>query len=148
MRVILRREVKGIGKPGEVKDVADGYALNFLLPRGLAVEASASTLAAINRQKEAAVAQRERARSEAQELARRLASTTLSFTLKSGAQGRVFGSVTNRDVADALAASGFEVDRAKVHLAEPLKTLGTHQVEIRLLPDVRAEVTVRIDPAG
>lgn len=149
MRVILRREVKGVGKPGDVKEVADGYALNFLLPRGLAVAASTSALAALQREKDATAAHREREQAEAKALAARLETASLSFSLKGGAQGRVFGSVTNRDIADALAAQGFgTIDRAKVQLDEPLKALGTHRVEIRLLPEVRAHVTVRIEPAA
>lgn len=148
MRVILRREVRGVGKPGDVKDVADGYALNYLLPRGLAVEASASALAALKQRREQEAAQHDRARAEARALAKRLEAATLAFTLRGGAQGRVFGSVTNRDIADALAREGIEVDRAKIQLEEPLRSLGTHRVEVRLLPDVRARVTVRIEAAG
>lgn len=147
MRVILRREVRGVGKPGDVKDVADGYALNYLLPRGLAVEASASALAALKRQRDQEAAQQDRGRAEARAMAKRLEAVTLTFALR-GAQGRVFGSVTNRDVADALAGQGMEVDRAKIQLEEPLRSLGTHRVEVRLLPDVRAHVTVRIEAAG
>lgn len=148
MRVILRREVKGVGKPGDVKDVADGYALHYLLPRGLAVEASASALAALKQKREQEAAQQDRARADARALAKRLEDATLTFTLRGGAQGRVFGSVTNRDVADALAGQGIEVDRAKIQLEEPLRSLGTHRVEVRLLPEVRAHVTVRIEAAG
>lgn len=148
MRVILRREVKGVGKPGDVKDVADGYALHYLLPRGLAVAASASALAALKQKREQEAAQQDRARADARALAKRLEGATLTFTLRGGAQGRVFGSVTNRDVADALAGQGIEVDRAKIQLEEPLRSLGTHRVEVRLLPEVRAHVTVRIEAAG
>lgn len=147
MRVILRAEVKGVGKPGDVRDVADGFASNYLLPRGLAVEATPSALRDVERQKESAKAKTDRERAEMLELARRIEAVTLSFALKAGAQGKVFGSVTNRDIAEGLGARGVEIDRAKIHLPEPLRSLGTHRVEVRLLPDVRAELRVEITAA-
>lgn len=147
MRVVLRAEVRGIGKPGDVKDVADGYATNYLIPRGLAAPATAGALRALEQRKESAQTQADRDRAELAELAKRIEATPLSFALKAGARGKVFGSVTNRDLAEALAAKGLEVDRAKIQLAEPLKTLGTHRVEVRLLPDLRAELVVEIAAA-
>ena len=144
MRVILRKEVQGVGKTGDVKDVADGYATNYLLPRGLAVAASDAALRSVARQQDSARSRAERERAEMREQARRIGETRLSFALKTGAQGKVFGSVTNRDIADALAARGIVLDRAKIHLAEPIRTLGTHRVEARLLPDVRAEIVVEV----
>jgi large subunit ribosomal protein L9 len=147
VRVILRSEVKGLGAPGEVKDVADGYARNFLLPRGLAVVASGAAIRAAEEQRDAAKAKKSRDRAEAEELAARLADIHLSFVLKSGAQGRVFGSVTTRDIADALAERGLQIERGSVHLQEPLRALGTHRVEVRLHPQVRAQVAVRIEAA-
>jgi large subunit ribosomal protein L9 len=147
MRVILKREVAGLGRPGEVKDVADGYAQNFLLPRGLAIEATAGELKVLARARDAKRAKQDRAHGEAEELAQRLAETTLVFRLKAGEQGKTFGSVTSKDVADALKREHkIEIDRTKVHLLEPLKSLGVHAVEIRLLTDVRAKVTVAIEP--
>lgn len=147
MRVIFRAEVKNVGKPGDVKEVADGYALNFLLPRGLAVEATAAAIRNIERERDSARSKADREKAEVRELASRLGGIRLSFALKAGAQGKVFGSVTNRDIAEALAARGVAIDRGKIALAEPLRTLGTHRVEVRLLPDVRAEVTVDVTPA-
>lgn len=144
MRVILRKEVKGVGKPGDVKDVADGYATNYLLPRGFAVEASAGALRAVAQQQESAKARVERERAEMREFARRIGETRLSFSLKAGAQGKVFGSITNRDIAEALAARGVTLDRSKIALAEPIRTLGSHRVEARLLPEVRAEIVVEV----
>ena len=144
MRVILRKEVKGVGKPGDVKDVADGYATNYLLPRGFAVEASAGALRAVAQQQESAKARVERERAEMREFARRIGETRLSFALKAGAQGKVFGSITNRDIAEALAARGVTLDRSKIALAEPIRTLGSHRVEARLLPEVRAEIVVEV----
>jgi len=147
MRVILKREVAGLGRPGDVKDVADGYAQNFLLPRGLAIEATAGELKLLARARDAKRAKQDRAHADAEELAKRLSETTLVFRLKAGEQGKTFGSVTNKDIADALQREHkVEVDRTKVHLPEPLKSLGVHSVEVRLLTDVRANVTVAIEP--
>ena len=147
MRVILKREVAGLGRPGEVKDVADGYAQNFLLPRGLAIEATAGELKVLARARDAKRAKQDRAHGEAEELAKRLSETTLVFRLKAGEQGKTFGSVTSKDVADALKREHkVEIDRTKVHLVEPLRSLGVHAVEIRLLTDVRAKLTVAIEP--
>ncbi|HEY6959130.1 MAG TPA: 50S ribosomal protein L9 [Candidatus Limnocylindria bacterium] len=148
MRVILKREVRGLGRPGDVKDVADGYAQNFLLPRGLAVEASAGELKHLAQERQAEKAKKDRAHSDAEELAQRLASITLPFRLKAGEQGKTFGSVTNKDVAEALKRDhGIDIDRTKIHLIEPLKSLGAFSVEIRLLPDIRATVRVVVEPA-
>jgi large subunit ribosomal protein L9 len=147
MRVILKREVAGLGRPGDVKDVADGYAQNFLLPRGLAIEATAGELKVLARARDAKRAKQDRAHADAEELAKRLSETTLVFRLKAGEQGKTFGSVTNKDIADALQREHkVEVDRTKVHLPEPLKSLGVHSVEVRLLTDVRANLTVAIEP--
>lgn len=148
MRVILKREVAGLGRPGDVKDVADGYAQNFLLPRGLAIEATAGEMKVLSRARDAKRAKQDRAHAEAEDLAKRLSETTLVFKLKAGDQGKTFGSVTSKDIAEALQREQkVDVDKTKVHLPEPLKALGVHQVEIRLLTDVRANVTVAIEPA-
>ncbi len=148
MRVILKREVSGLGRPGDVKDVADGYAQNFLLPRGLAIEATAGELKHLAQERQAEKTKKDRAHGEAEELAARLGTLTLVFRLKAGEQGKTFGSVTNKDIAEALRKEHrIEVDRAKIHLEEPLRSLGAHSVEIRLLPDVRVKVTVAVEPA-
>lgn len=148
MRVILKREVAGLGRPGDVKDVADGYAQNFLLPRGLAIEATAGEMKVLARARDAKRAKQDRAHADAEELAKRLSETTLVFKLKAGEKGKTFGSVTSKDIAEALQREQkVDVDRTKVHLPEPLKALGVHQVEIRLLTDVRANVTIAIEPA-
>jgi large subunit ribosomal protein L9 len=147
VRVILKREVAGLGRPGDVKDVADGYAQNFLLPRGFAIEATAGELKVLARQRDAKRAKQDRAHADAEELAKRLGETTLVFRLKAGEQGKTFGSVTNKDIADALKREHkVDIDRTKVHLPDPLKSLGVHKVEVRLLTDVRANVTVAIEP--
>jgi large subunit ribosomal protein L9 len=148
VRVILKREVTGLGRAGDIKDVAGGYAQNFLLPRGLAVEASAGELRRIAQQRASEKAREERAHGEAEALAKRLESVTLVFKLKAGEQGKTFGSVTNKDIAEALQReTHVAVDKAKIHLEDPLRALGVHRVELRLAPDVRAQITVAVEPA-
>lgn len=148
MRVILKREVRGLGRPGDVKDVADGYAQNFLLPRGLAIEATAGELKHLAQERDAEKTKKDRAHADAEALAARLATLRLVFRLKAGEQGKTFGSVTNKDVADALKREHrIEIDRTKIVIGEPLKTIGPHEVEIRILPDVRATVAVAVEPA-
>ena len=148
MRVILKREVRGLGRPGEVKDVADGYAQNFLLPKGLAIEATAGELKHLSQERQADKLKKDRAHTDAEELAKRLETITLMFRLKAGGQGKTFGSVTNKDIAESLKREhGIDVDRTKITLAEPLRALGPHSVEIRLMPDIRAKVTVAVEAA-
>jgi len=148
VRVILKREVRGLGRPGEVKDVADGYAQNFLLPKGLAIEATAGEMKHLAQERQAEKVKKDRAHAEAEELATRLGALTLVFRLKVGEQGKTFGSVTNKDIAEALKRlHRIDVDRTKIDLGEPVKTLGAHTVEIRLLPDVRAKVQLSVEPA-
>ena len=148
MRVILKTEVKGLGRVGDVKDVADGYARNYLLPKGLAIEATGGQLKHLAQERDAEKNRKDRAHGEAEALAKRLGEVTLVFKLKAGDQGKTFGSVTAKEVAEALTEEAkAEIDRTKVVLHEPLKSLGVHTVEVRLLPDVRANVTVAIEPA-
>ncbi len=145
MRVVLKKEVAGLGRPGDVKDVADGYAQNFLLPRGLATEASAGELRRVAQERQSAKAKRDRQHVDAEALARKIAATTVVFKLKVGPQGKAFGSVTDRDIADALGRQGLAVPRDRIQLAEPIRSLGPHQVEVRLSPDVRARFTVAVE---
>ena|SRR5438445_161444 len=148
MRVILKREVSGLGRPGEIKDVADGYAQHFLLPKGLAIEATAGELKHLAQERQADKLKKDRAHADAEQLAAKLATLTLVFHLKAGEQGKTFGSVTNKDVADALKREhGIDIDRAKIQLGEPVRTLGAHDIELRLLPDVRAKLTITVEPA-
>ena len=147
MRVVLKKEVHGLGRTGDVKDVADGYAQNFLFPKGLAIEASAGELKRVAQDRASAQAKQDRALSDAQALAKTLDAVALVFKLKSGEQGKTFGSVTTKEIADALKREHrIAIDPRKIH-AEPLRALGVHKVEIRLLTDVRGHVTVAIEPA-
>ena len=148
MRVILKAEVRGLGRAGEIKDVADGYARNYLLPKGLAIEATGGELKLLAQERQSEKTKKDRAHRDAEELAARLGEVTLVFKLKAGEQGKTFGSVTAKEVADALTKEAkAEIDKTKVVLHEPLRSLGVHKVEVRLLSDVRANVTVAIEPA-
>jgi large subunit ribosomal protein L9 len=148
VRVILKAEVRGLGRTGDIKDVADGYARNFLLPKGLAIEATGGELRHLAQERQAEKTKKDRAHQDAEELARRLAAVTLVFRLKAGDQGKTFGSVTAKEVAESLTKeTKSDIDKTKIVLHEPLRTLGIHKVEVRLLSDVRADVTVAIEPA-
>src|SRR2546428_7696306 len=148
MRIILKTEVRGLGRPGEIKDVADGYARNYLLPKGLAIEATGGELKHLAQERQAEKSKKDRAHDDARELAKRLGEVTLVFKLKAGEHGKTFGSVTAKEVAEALRKEAkAEVDKTKIVLREPLRSLGVHRVEVRLLSDVRANVTVAIEPA-
>ena len=148
MRVILKAEVRGLGRTGEVKDVADGYARNYLLPKGLAIEATGGELKVLAQERQTEKTKKDRAHQDAEEMAKRLGEVTLVFKLKAGEHGKTFGSVTAKEVADALKKEAkAEIDKTKIVLHEPLRSLGVHKVEVRLLSDVRANVTVAIEPA-
>jgi large subunit ribosomal protein L9 len=148
VRVILRAEVRGLGRTGDIKDVADGYARNYLLPKGLAIEATGGELKVLAQERQTEKTKKDRAHQDAEELAKRLGEVTLVFKLKAGDQGKTFGSVTAKEVADALKKEAkADIDKTKIVLREPLRSLGVHKVEVRLLTDVRANVTVAIEPA-
>ena len=145
MEVILKEDVAKLGSRGDVVKVAEGYGRNYLLPRKLAIEASAGNKAVIEQMKAAAVRRSAKEKSQAEELAKQFDSVSLSFQRRSGEHDQLFGSVTSSDVADALAKKGFDVDRRKVQLHEPLKTLGEFTVPIKLHKDVTTHVKVVIE---
>jgi large subunit ribosomal protein L9 len=148
VRVILKSEVRGLGRPGEVKDVADGYAQNFLLPKGLAIEATAAHMKHLAQERQAEKLKKDRAHADAEELAKRLGTITLVFRLKAGAEGKTFGSVTSKDIAEALRREHkIEIDKARIDLPEQVRSLGAHSVEVKLMPDLRAKVMVAVEPA-
>src|SRR6185295_17690284 len=140
MQVILREEVENLGSIGDVVKVKPGFARNFLLPRGLAVEASTRNLREVEYQKRVIADKRLREQKTAGAVAEKLASVTLTFALRAGEDGKLFGSVTNQDVHRALEERGFTIERRRIQLAEPIKTLGEHQVAVHVGPDVKANV--------
>jgi len=144
MEVILREDVANLGKMGEVVRVRDGYARNYLLPRKLVLLANKKSLKSFEHQKRVVADQRGRVVKQAETLAEKLAALSLVFPVKAGEEGKLFGSVTNLDIEKALKAKGFEVERRKIHLAEPIKALGDYEVAVRLTSDVTANVKLSV----
>ena len=146
MKVLLIETVDNLGSAGEIKKVADGYARNFLIPKGLAVPATAAALkqAELRRQTEARHQKREEAKAEL--LARTLSQVTLTFQTKAGEKDKLYGSITNADIAEALEReTGQAIDKRKVELEEPIRELGSYDVPIKLLPGLAPRVTVIVE---
>ncbi len=148
MKVILTKDVDALGKSGELKEVAEGYARNFLLPRKLAVPATGGAYRAWQHDVASREDKRKREREEAEIAAQRIGSTTLTMGVKVGEGGKLYGSITAKDIADALGRRGIVVDRHKVELAEPLKSLGTYKVAVRVYAGLTPEVTIAVEPKG
>ena len=143
MRVMLTKDVENVGRAGDVKEVADGYGRNFLLPRKLAVPAGKGAEAEAKRMREATAKRETKDRTEAQALADDIDNKTVVVRLKVGAEDKAFGSITNQDIATALKAQHrVDIDRHKIDMKEPIKTLGEHQVELKLHREVVAHVNV------
>jgi large subunit ribosomal protein L9 len=147
MKIILQKTVERLGDPGDVADVADGYARNFLIPRGLAIRAEKGAVRHAESLKRAHEARTKVQKGEYEALAARLIQTPVVVVARAGEEGRLFGSVTAADVAEALTAqAGVAVDRRGVHLAEPIRSLGTHEVTVHLHPEVDPVITVEVRP--
>jgi len=144
MEVILKEDVVNLGHRGDVVKVADGYGRNFLLPRKLAMQATLANKAVIEQMKSASARRSATEKAQAEELVAKLAPVVLSFTRKSGENGHLFGSVTSSDIATDLATKGFEIDRRKIQLDEPLKAVGTFDVAIKLYREVTAHIKVNV----
>jgi large subunit ribosomal protein L9 len=145
MNVILRSDVKGLGKRGDVVSVSDGHARNFLRPRGLAIGASEGAVAQAAAMRKARDNKERASREAAQEVASRLGSATVSVTAKAGNEGRLFGSVTTTDLAKAIAAqTGIEVDKRDIEIDAPIRTVGRHSVSVRLFHDVSSTVSIDV----
>ena len=145
MDVILRADVPKLGHRGEVVKVAEGYARNYLLPRKLAVAATAGNKKVVEQEKAAAVRREATERGSAEELARQLSGVSVTIRRKAGEADHLFGSVTAIDVADALEAKGFHIDRRKIQLEDPIKNLGEYPVSLKLHRDVHASVKVSVE---
>jgi len=148
VKVILTQDVDTLGKSGDMKQVADGYATNFLIPRKLAVPAAGGAYRAWQHDIASREDKRQREREEAEIAATRIASTTLTMGVKVGEGGKLYGSITTKDVADALGRRGISVDRHKIELDEPLKSLGTYKVAIKVFQGMTPEVTIIVEPKG
>ncbi len=145
MRVVLRSDVSNVGKKGDIVDVSAGFGRNYLLRRGLAFQATDGATAQATVMRRARDLHDAKERSAGEEVARVLVPKVITITAKAGAEGRLFGSVTTADVVDAVASqTGIELDRRKLHLAEPIKTVGTHEVPARLHPEVEFAITVEV----
>lgn len=145
MKVILKADVKALGKKGQVFEVSDGYARNFLFPKGLALEATSGNLNDLASKKANEERKKEKEKEEAQALAARLSSITVEVLTKTGEGGRLFGSVTNKEIAEALKSKyGIEIDKRKLELKEPIKALGTFTVQAKLHHEVNAQLQVQV----
>jgi large subunit ribosomal protein L9 len=148
VKVILTQDIAKLGKSGEMKVVADGYATNYLIPRNLAVPAAGGAYRAWRHDIASREEKRKREREEAEIAATRISSTTLTMGVKVGEGGKLYGSITTKDIADALGRRGITIDRHKIELEEPLKTLGTYKVAIKVFSGMTPEVTVVVEPKG
>ena len=146
MKVILLCDVKGTGKKGEILDVSDGYAKNFLLKKGLAEQASSVAVNSLKLQQEAEARRKAEEIREIRELAKKMDKSKVTVSIKCGDNGKVFGSVTSKEIASKLAELGFDVDKKKILLKEALKTVGDYAVEIRLMEGVSAKIFVTVIP--
>jgi large subunit ribosomal protein L9 len=144
MKVILRHDVKGLGREGDVREVKDGYARNFLLPTGKAMMADAGALKNWERHRDEREARDRSERESAEATAERLRAMKVEIAVKAGEKSRLFGSVTNREIAAAIGKEGIEIDRHAIHLREPIKTLGEFKADVRLMAGVDAQVTISV----
>ncbi|MFC4077255.1 50S ribosomal protein L9 [Salinithrix halophila] len=145
MKVIFQKDVKGQGKMGEVKEVSEGYARNFLLPRKLAVEASSGNLNALKEQKRREEERKNEELAEAKELARKLENLDVMLRTKAGDGGRLFGSITSKQIGQHLKQQhGIQVDKKKIQLNDPIRTLGVTKVPVKLHPKVTATLSVQV----
>jgi large subunit ribosomal protein L9 len=144
MKVILKEDVKHVGKMGQIVDVADGYARNYLIPKGLVTEASTKNIKFLEHEKRTIQEKSKKIRNSAQDLASRISSLTISIKAKAGEEGKLFGSITTMDVAEALQKEGVEIDKKKISLEEPIKRLGSYTVNIKLHHDVSAPLNIQI----
>ena len=144
IQVILQHDVEKLGKSGELVRVRPGFARNFLLPRQLAVPATDAAVHRIEHERAVAMAKAEKAKKEAREFAAKLSGLAVKIVQKAGDDGRLFGSVTVKDIGSAVAAAGIEIDRKKIHLAEAIKATGTYEVTVKLASDITATVKVEV----
>lgn len=145
MIVILNRDVKGTGKAGDIVKVSDGYARNLLLPKGYATEATQGNIRSVEKQKELMAQKKAEEKAAAQELGAKLEEAKVVIKTKSGEGGRLFGSITSKDIADAVKEqTGLTVDKKKIQLGSPIKNIGTFEVSVKLYPEVSCKLSVQV----
>lgn len=146
MKVILKENVKKLGKMGDIVNVADGYATNYLIPQQLAVEAITKNIKALEHQKKAIQEKAKKIKASAEDLSSRISSLDISIKAKAGEEEKLFGSITSMDIANALKEQGIEIDRKKILLEEPIKRLGSYTIGIKIHPDVISQLTIKVVP--
>src|SRR5882724_10871145 len=147
-RILLREDIDDLGARGEIVRVRSGYARNYLLPRKLAVEATTSNVKQIEQERGALLKREAKERSTAESQASQMAKLVLTFKRKAGEQGALYGSVTSMDITEALQEKGYEIDRHRIHLREPIKRIGDFQVPVRLHREVSIDLQVKVAPEG
>jgi large subunit ribosomal protein L9 len=146
MKVILKEDVKGLGKKESMVDVSDGYARNFLIPRGLAVEANSTNINIMNTKKEAEKNKKEKELQQAKELAEKVKTVTVVIKTKAGESGKLFGSITSKDIADKLLKDHkIDIDKKKINMPDALKAVGTYEAEVKLYPGVAAKLSIKVE---
>ena len=146
MKVILKEDVKNLGKMGDIITVAEGHARNFLLPKKLAVEALTENIKALEHQKKMIQEKAKKVKNVSQDLANRISSLTLSIKAKAGEEDKIFGSITSMDIAAALKNEGIDIDKKKISLEEPIKRLGSYAVSIKIHPEITAQLNISVVP--
>jgi large subunit ribosomal protein L9 len=144
MKVILKDDVKNVGNMGQILDVADGFARNYLVPRGLAVEANTKNIKSLEHEKRNIQEKAKKIKNQAQDLSDRLSTMTLVLKYKAGEEGKLFGSVTTMDIAEQLKNEGIEIDKKKIVLDEPIKRVGSYPVQIKLHSDVLTQINIQV----
>ncbi|MDD5603744.1 MAG: 50S ribosomal protein L9 [Eubacteriales bacterium] len=146
MKVILKKDIRGLGTEGSLVNAADGYARNYLLPRGLAIEANAANVNVMKMRQDADDKKEEREHDAAKELAEKIKGITVTIKAKTGDSGKLFGSITSKDIADCLESEHkLKLDKKKINMEDPIKTTGKHEIDIRLYPGVAATLVVNIE---
>ena len=149
MRIVLRDDIDNVGKKGDIIDVADGFARNYLIPKGKAIAATKGVQAQADAMRRSRDKKDQSDRESAEVVARTLVPTVITITAKAGAEGKLFGSVTTADLTDAvLSQTGVELDRRRIHLDEPIRSVGTHEIPVKLHADVEFRLTVEVAPGG
>jgi large subunit ribosomal protein L9 len=144
MKVILKEDVKNIGKMGDIVNVADGHARNYLVPKGLALEANMKNIKSLEHEKRIIQEKAKKLKNVAQYLAEKISTISLTMKAKAGDEGKLFGSITTMDIAEALKNEGIEVDKKKISLEEPIKRLGSYSVNVKIYPEISTQLNIQV----